>query len=65
MDLQAADMSGGRRWSLTKLAAAACFALACAFLIGSLLMPASTDRETPPDHPLKWVPTSSLSSPDR
>ncbi|HXF55495.1 MAG TPA: hypothetical protein VNK52_15380 [Hyphomicrobiaceae bacterium] len=64
MDLQAAELSSGRRWSPTKLAAAACFALACAFLIGSLLMPAGQARDALSNHPLKWAPSETLASPD-
>jgi len=60
MDLQAAELWSGRRRSLTKLAAVACFALACAFLIGSLLMPAGHARNALSDRPLKWAPSEAL-----
>ena len=40
MDLQAFQLVGGRQWSFVKLAVFVCFAVACALLIGSLLMPA-------------------------
>lgn len=37
MDLQAANVAGGRRWSAAKLAALACFLLAGGLLVGSLV----------------------------
>lgn len=37
MDLQAANVAGGRRWSAAKLAAVACFLFAGGLLVGSLM----------------------------
>lgn len=42
MDLQSVNMLGGSRWSIARLAAVACFALACALMVGSLIVPAKT-----------------------
>lgn len=39
MDLQAGQPMSTRRQTLTTLATLFCFALACAFMIGSLMMP--------------------------
>jgi hypothetical protein len=39
MDLQASLSISGRRWSFAKLAVIVCFAVACALLIGSLMLP--------------------------
>lgn len=37
MDLQAANVAGGRKWSAAKIAAVACFLFAGGLLIGSLM----------------------------
>jgi len=58
MDLQAAEMLSGRRWSTLKVAALVCLALACALLIGSLLMPARSDAGIGGAHPLASAPSS-------
>jgi hypothetical protein len=39
MDLQTSQLASGRRGSFVKLAVFLCFAVACALLIGSLVMP--------------------------
>jgi hypothetical protein len=39
MDLQASQLTSEKRWSLAKLAAFICFAVACALLLGSLFIP--------------------------
>jgi hypothetical protein len=39
MDLQAFQLVSGKRWSFVKLAVFVCFVVACALLVGSLLMP--------------------------
>ena len=39
MDLQAFQLVSGKRWSFARLAVFVCFVVACALLIGSLLMP--------------------------
>jgi hypothetical protein len=65
MDLQAAELLSGRRWSTVKLAALVCLALACALLIGSLLMPARAEADARQNQPLTWVPSGPLSSTDR
>jgi hypothetical protein len=65
VDLRAAELSGGRRWTLIRFAAAACFALACAFLIGSLLMPAGAEMDSRQAHPLALVQSNPPSPTDR
>jgi hypothetical protein len=39
MDLQSSQLASGKRGSFVKLAVFICFAMACALLIGSLVMP--------------------------
>jgi hypothetical protein len=39
MDLQAFQLVSGKRWSVARLAMFVCFMVACALLIGSLLLP--------------------------
>jgi hypothetical protein len=54
MDLQAFQLVSGRRWSFVKLAVFVCFAVACALLIGSLLMPSKAKAalgDRPIDNP--------------
>jgi hypothetical protein len=54
MDLQSFQLVSGRRWSFAKLAVFVCFAVACALLIGSLLMPSRAKAavgERPIDQP--------------
>ena len=58
MDLQAAEMLSGKRWSLTKVTALVCFALACGLLIGSLLTPAKAEAGPVPDASLGLVSSS-------
>lgn len=58
MDLQAAQMLNGRRWSPIKLAALVCFLMACGLLIGSLMMAAKAGASQ--SRPLAWVQSSSL-----
>jgi hypothetical protein len=65
VDLRAAELSGGRRWTPIHLAAAVCFALACAFLIGSLLMPAGAEQNGRQGHPLALVQPNPPSPTDR
>jgi hypothetical protein len=65
VDLQAAELSDGRRWTLIRLAAVVCFALACAFLIGSLLMPAGAETNVRHGHPLALVQSNPPSPTDR
>ena len=44
MDLQATESMSGKRSPLTTLVTLFCFALACALMIGSLLMPGKLDH---------------------
>jgi hypothetical protein len=48
MDLQSAEILGGREGLLSRLAVAACLAVSCALLIGSLVAPGS--EAAIPDH---------------
>ena len=52
MDLQAAQSMGGQRQTLTTLATLFCFALACAFLIGSLMLSGKLGHSGQPGSPL-------------
>jgi hypothetical protein len=39
MDLQSSQLASGKRGSFVKLAVFLCFAVACALLVGSLVLP--------------------------
>jgi hypothetical protein len=61
MDLQALQLVSGKRWSFAKLAMFVCFVVACALLIGSLLMP-SKIRPAFGDRPMDQPVYAHLSS---
>ena len=54
MDLEAANSTSDRRQTLTTLATLFCFGLACALMIGSLMMPGKPQHADRPDQPLSW-----------
>lgn len=54
MDLQTVNMLGGNRCSITRLAAIACFAVACALMIGSLIVPTKTYSVGSFGKPAQW-----------